>query len=113
MEPALAMCDRCLSCAFARGVTLVPAARFSACWAGTHTLGRVVRVLRDQAQQRIQALTEQDDDEVLGAADLQGLYRRLQHLQDRRDALQDEIVDLEEQLNRFELRVLEHPSERA
>jgi len=61
-----------------------------------------VRVLRDQAQQRIQALTEQDDDEVLDATDLQGLYRRLQHLQDRRDALQDEIVDLEEQLNRFE-----------
>ena len=61
-----------------------------------------VRVLRDEAQQRIQALTEQDDDEVLGAADLQGVYRRLQHLQDCRDALQDEIVDLEEQLNRFE-----------
>jgi len=67
-----------------------------------------VSVLRDQAQQRIQALTEQDNDEGPGA-DIHGLYRRLQHLQDRRDALQDQMVDLVEQLNRLEVRVLERP----
>jgi len=42
-------------------------------------------------------------------ADIHGLYRRLQNLQDHRDARQDKMVDLVEQLNRFEVRVLERP----
>ena len=60
-----------------------------------------VHVLLADAQQRMQALSEQSDDEP-DAADLQGRERRLQHLQTRCQSLQDEIIDLQEQLSRFE-----------
>jgi cell division protein FtsB len=63
-----------------------------------------VCVLLDQTLRRIQLLAESVGDQE--PADLQGPERRLQHLQSRRLSLQDEIEDLDDQLNRFELGVL-------